>query len=119
MTIVLRHMESDSESTYYYELPKELRASIHEDRTVDCTVVAWHPGLNPTRKPHEPRLWSRLSGRPKVPVGMLHDTHGSRPTSRSCRRPSLWIGRSNLVRKLDRQHPREQIAVTAKDHRQA
>ena len=115
-------MESDSESTYYYELPKELRASILVDRTVDCTseyshgtrgstrrasrmslacgagsrvdprwacymthmgadlpagdagarpcgldgrlhlgLFAWHPGLNPTRKPHEPRLWSRLS----------------------------------------------------------
>jgi hypothetical protein len=43
----------------------------------------------------EPALGST---RAKVSTGMLlvHDTCGSRlgPTSRSCRRPSLWIGRS-------------------------
>ena len=60
-------------------------------------LSAWHPGLNPTRKPHEPCLWSRLSGRPKV--SLLHSACGSRPTrtttrSGSCGRPSLLSGRS-------------------------
>ncbi len=31
-------------------------------------LFAWHPGLKPTRKPHEPCVWSRLSGRPKVSI---------------------------------------------------
>ena len=118
-------MESDSESTYYYQLRKELRASILVDRTVDCTSAYSHGTRGSTRRASRMSLacgaGSRVDPRANLKVGMLlvHDTYGSRPTSRSCRRPSLWIGRSNLVRKLDRQHPREQTAVTAKDHRQA
>ena len=43
-------MESDSESTYYYELPKELRASILVDWTVDCTVAHSHGTWGSTRR---------------------------------------------------------------------
>ena len=74
-------------------------------------LFAWHPGLNPTRKPREPCLWSRLSGRPKV--SLLHSACGSRPTSRSCGRPSLWIGRSTapwLIRMAPGPQPDAQAA---------
>jgi hypothetical protein len=37
-----------------------------QDGRLHLGLFAWHPGLKPTRKPHEPCVWSRLSGRPKA-----------------------------------------------------
>ena len=53
--------------------------------------IAWYPGPNPTRKPHEPCACSPLSG-PTYGAD-VHSSCGGRPTWSDCSRPSLQIGR--------------------------
>ncbi len=70
-------MESDSESTYYYQLRKELRAPFLVDWTVDCTSAYSHGTRGSTRRASRMSLACGAGspeGRPKVGIMMmLHD----------------------------------------------
>ena len=67
------------------------RPSLQIGRRWHRGSIAWYPGPNPTRKPHEPCACSPLSG--PTYGALVHSSRGGRPTWSDCSRPSLRIGR--------------------------
>ena len=53
--------------------------------------IAWYPGPNPPRKPHEPCVCSPLSG-PTYGALVVHSPRGGRPTWSDCSRAGVHRG---------------------------